>query len=519
MKDKRILFPALLFAIFFVLIAITGFLQIAIIKRNIEVLLRGEGETLFTSIAREIEISMEYLAIVEKSPSIITPNVLNVMTYDEAIVDDIVSHFSHPNNERDTNTSLPDNMLILSREGKVIESKGHIKVGKYQLDALVKTDQQTEIRLPNDDDGSLFMGVKFPDRIVFFTLSSEELEALRRSYVVRTIVENEQKRFEIVEINLYDGSGKLYLGTDEKRKDVLSIKKTLSSGYFPKYTMEILISNKLAIDTLRRTSLNFVFLLFLLMCGGAGGIYVIFRLERRHAESLKEIEKDMALKERLVSLGKLSSGMAHEIRNPLNAIGMSIQRLKREFLPEDGKQEEYQAFLEIVRSEVFRVNRIVEEFLLSTKSGMAMERQSLSGILDGIIAMLSERASRSAIDITNDCDPEIFVDCQKERITQVFYNLIVNGIEAIGQEGKIRLSCKQNGLMVTVFIEDTGYGIKKDDLRKVFEYYYTTKDKGMGLGLPLSYMIVKDHGGDIQVMSEEGKGTTFVITLPMEQRP
>lgn len=244
---------------------------------------------------------------------------------------------------------------------------------------------------------------------------------------------------------------------------------------------------------------------------------MIFRAERRYAESLQEIEKEMALKERLVSLGKLSSGMAHEIRNPLNAIGMSIQRLKREFAPEDGKIEEYQKFLDIVRNEVLRVNRIVEEFLLSTKSGMAMEHQKLVTILEEVIMMLHERASGSGIKIEYDRTSSISVSCQKERMKQVFYNLILNGMEAIGKGGAITISSEMNGTNARVNVRDTGPGIKKEDVSKIFEYYYTTKDKGMGLGLPLSYMIVKDHGGDIRVQSDEGKGTVFTITLPVRR--
>ena len=96
MNDKKILFPLLLFGIFFVLIAITGFFQITIITRNIEWLLRGEGETLFKSVGREIEVNMEYLSLIEKSPSIITPNFLNVSTYDEAIVDDLYGQLTKP---------------------------------------------------------------------------------------------------------------------------------------------------------------------------------------------------------------------------------------------------------------------------------------------------------------------------------------------------------------------------------------------------------------------------------------
>jgi signal transduction histidine kinase len=332
---------------------------------------------------------------------------------------------------------------------------------------------------------------------------------------LRTICENEGKRLNIAEINIYDPSGRVYLGPARKPKNVFSILKPLNSRYFPGYSMEILVSNKIASDTIRKTSANFVMLLFFLMLGGAGGIYVIFQLERKHADRLNEMKKDISTKERMVSLGRLASGMAHEIRNPLNAMSISIQRLKREFVPENAKKEEYDKFLDIVRGELLRVNRIVEDFLLSTKADQRMEPQGLYGIIEEVVTMLREKAASAGISMANETDRRIVIECQKERMKQVLYNLIVNGIEAMGGGGSIRIWALLENPLVKVYIRDTGPGIRKDDLPKVFEYYYTTKDKGMGLGLPLSYMIVKDHGGDIQVLSDEGKGTTFVMTLPL----
>lgn len=514
MGDKRLFFPLLLFGIFFFLIAVTGFFQITIIKTNIEELLKGEGETLFKSIAREIEMSMEYLSLLEKSPSIITPNFLNVMAYDEAIVDDLYSQLTRTAVQDPK--SIPGNtFLITDRNGKPISRKGSIKVEQSDLHLLINKDQQTIIRMPSHENHTLFMGIKLPDRLVFFALSDKELEKLRKKYVMKTILDNEEKRLGVVEINVYDGSGKLYLGSDRRPDGVFSIMKPLNSRYFPKYSMEILVSNELATDTFKRTSISFVVLLLFLMLGGAGGIYVIFQLERKHAEKLSELEKSMAMKERLVSLGKLASGMAHEIRNPLNAMSISIQRLKREFVPEEGKKEEYYSFLDIVRGELLRVNKIVEEFLLSTKSGVPMERQNLHKVVEEVVMMLREKARGKGIEIVNECDEGISIECQQERLKQVFYNLITNSIEAMGSGGTIRISNESQNANLRVLVRDTGQGIRKGDLLRIFEYYYTTKDKGMGLGLPISYMIVKDHGGDIQVMSEEGKGTTFIITLPV----
>ena len=122
MADRKVVFPLLLFAIFFVLIAITGFFQIAIIKKNVEGLLIGEGETLFQSIAREIEINMEYLFLIEKSPSIITPNFLNVMTYDEAIVDDLYSQVSKAKGPDPLPTLK--NVLVADTNGKQAPAQG-----------------------------------------------------------------------------------------------------------------------------------------------------------------------------------------------------------------------------------------------------------------------------------------------------------------------------------------------------------------------------------------------------------
>ena len=225
------------------------------------------------------------------------------------------------------------------------------------------------------------------------------------------------------------------------------------------------------------------------------------------------MEKELELKERLVSLGKLASGMAHEIRNPLNAISLSVQRLKREFLPEEEKKAEYLTFLDIMRSELVRVDRIVEEFLLSTRAHAPFMNENLYNILDEVLTIINEKAASREVIIVNKIDKQIAIESQKDRLKQAFYNIILNGIEAIGQKGSIEIWMKEKDGAVDIYIKDSGCGIKEEELHKIFEYHYTTKDKGMGLGLPISYMIIKDHGGDIHVESGKGQETTFIITL------
>jgi len=196
---------------------------------------------------------------------------------------------------------------------------------------------------------------------------------------------------------------------------------------------------------------------------------------------------------------------------------MSIQRLKREFVPAEEKKEEYYRFIDIVRAELTRVNHLVEEFLLATKSHAPMEDEKVSTIVEEVAVILRERADSRGIRIANRIDGALVVRCQKERLKQAFHNILLNSIEAIGANGAVTISSEVHGPSVHLLIKDTGPGIKKEALSKIFEYHYTTKDKGMGLGLPISFTIIKDHGGDIHVTSEEGKGATFMIALPMKR--
>jgi signal transduction histidine kinase len=499
MGDKKaIIFPSLLFVIFFFLITSTGFFLIRIIKINIENLLKGEGEIVYTHLKREIDINLEYLSLLEKSPAIITPNFLNIMVSDETIVEDLYN-------------------LMSDMTGNKIFARGALHITEQELRPLIGKKQETTLKIPANQDKSLSMGMRVKDRIFFFTIDKTELELLRKKFIIEDILEREEKRFNVLGINLYDQKGKPFIQQKSQSGDALTLTKPLDSGFLQGYTMEILISKALAKDTLKRTTLSFIFILIFLVIAGALSTFAIFLLQRKHEKKVSEMEKELIVKERLVSLGKLASGMAHEIRNPLNAMGLSVQRLKREFLPEEGKKEEYLAFLDIVRSELIRVDRIVEDFLLSARAHAPFVNENLHTVLDEVITIINEKATSREIRIISKIDPQITIESQKDRLKQAFYNIIINAIEAIGQKGSIEIWTKTKDGAVDIYLKDTGPGIKEEELHKVFEYYYTTKDKGMGLGLPISYMIVKDHGGDIRIAWEEGRGTTFIITLPFKQ--
>ena len=517
MANRRtIIFPSVLFAIFFVLVAATGFFQIRIIKNNLEGLLKGEGEIVYNHVKREIDINLEYLDLLEKTPAIITPNFLNIMISDEGIVDNLYNLMSNTADE-DLGQLPLSSFVVYDKSGKMLVTKGKIQVPSQDLEELVSGRQSTVVKTPAGHGQPLVMGMVVKGRIFFFRVDADELRMLRKKFIIQDILEREEKRFSIVDISIYDEKGASYLASKVNKTNDFVLSRPLASKYLPGYTLRILISGDLARDTLRRTALSFVLILLFLLISGALSTFVVFYAQRKYEKKMAEMQKELQMKERLVSLGRLASGMAHEIRNPLNAMGLSVQRLKREFLPQGDQKEEYLEFLDIIRGELVRVDKIVEDFLISARAHAPFLKDHLQAILDEVVIILREKTQSKGINLNNESAPGIIIECQKDRLKQAFYNVILNAIEAIEGAGEITIQTKVRESGVELSIRDTGPGIDEDKLEKIFEYYYTTKDKGVGLGLPISYMIIKDHGGDMRVSSVAGHGATFVITLPVKQ--
>ncbi len=517
MVDKKtIVFPTLLFAILFILITITGIVQIKIVQNNFNNLLKNQGEIFFNHVKREIDINLEYLELHDKSPSVITPSFLNVLAYDEAIVEGIYSILKETTPGDLGNVPL-ENVLIIDEKGKTIARKGNPKVPNPAIRSLVSKKQETFLKMPTSKVQFLLMGARTKEFFIFVSIGEDELEKLRKQYIVKEIIDNEGKRFDVSGITIFDPQGGIYARTGEKKAHTFALTRSLNSKFLPRYTMEVFLFRTGADQIFKQTMGNFVLIIVFLILTGAVSTYATFLLAKKYDKKVKEMEREMEIKDRLVSLGKLASGMAHEIRNPLNAISISIQRLKREFAPGDEKKDEYGKFIDIMRGELSRVDRIVEEFLLSTKSRVPFSSENIHNLIEDVVTVLREKAAMKSVALINNVEKDIRVECQTERIKQSFYNIILNGIEAIPDKGIVEIVSARTGSDVTISVKDNGSGISETDIHNIFEYYYTTKDKGIGLGLPISYMIVKDHGGDIKVFSEKGKGTKFVISLPLKQ--
>jgi len=237
-------------------------------------------------------------------------------------------------------------------------------------------------------------------------------------------------------------------------------------------------------------------------------------------EDLKKSKSYIRRADRLASLGTLTAGLAHEIRNPLVAIKTLIQ-----LLPERLEDEEFRNhFLSIAAGEVDRISHLINELLdFARPSSPKLEFEDVNSILDGMILLVSTESKKKHIHVDKQYAPDLpSVKVDREQIKQVFLNVLLNAIEATPENGEItvktRSFLKPGGEpYLQVEFKDTGCGIPHEYLEEIFNPFYTTKTTGSGLGLSISNQIVLDHKGYIDVESQVSKGTSFVINLPVDQ--
>jgi len=249
------------------------------------------------------------------------------------------------------------------------------------------------------------------------------------------------------------------------------------------------------------------------------GIILIFQ----DITKMVEMEDQVRMKERLATVGSLAAGIAHEIRNPLASLSGSIQVLQGELdLKGDNKQ-----LMDIVVRETDRLNTIIMEFLEYARLKNAQnETIELSPVLDETIMLLkNSRDFTGNIRITHQVDPHVVIQGDPQRIRQVFWNLLINACQAMPQGGEIIITARPfSGVhddmdWCEIIIADTGEGIARDDRDRIFNPFFTTKTGGTGLGLAIVYRIIQDHRGTITVESVPGKGTQFIIRLPIIEEP
>lgn len=229
---------------------------------------------------------------------------------------------------------------------------------------------------------------------------------------------------------------------------------------------------------------------------------------------IRKIEKQLNQNEKFFAMGELASGVAHEIRNPLNTISMISQRLEREF-SKKLKSDDFNTLTEVLHSESLRVNGIIEQFLRFAKpANLIIQRIKVSDFLEELLKIVNIQAEAKGIQINTilENDEDISIDYQQMK--QVFINLFRNSIDATSSGGLISFRYRNTEGKSVIELSDTGCGIPKENMGKIFDIYFTTKSDGTGMGLSIVRQIILQHKGSIEVESEINKGTKIIITLP-----
>jgi signal transduction histidine kinase len=254
--------------------------------------------------------------------------------------------------------------------------------------------------------------------------------------------------------------------------------------------------------------------------GGLIGFMFLIRditNERRRDEYLQRMT-------RLISLGELAAGVAHEIRNPLTGIGVVLDMLR-------DKKRLSKADCELINQangEIERLENLIADLLVfANPRQLNFEPVEINDILKSISSLISEQCNKQNIELTGKfCDklPIAYVD--RERIRQGFLNVVINAIQAMPKDGRLTIqtnsyrqeSTPVKGQYIMITISDTGIGISNANKDRIFDPFFTTHSDGTGLGLSITHSIIKEHNGAIRVDSEQGKGTKFTILLPQDCR-
>lgn len=243
----------------------------------------------------------------------------------------------------------------------------------------------------------------------------------------------------------------------------------------------------------------------------------------RDAEGRRQVQSQLDLSERLAAISRITGGVAHEIKNPLNAIALRLEVLRARVgqeLPESNEE------IDIIAEEVTRLDRVVKTFLDFTRPvQLVLADVDLKGLLEEIAHFVEPEAAQSSVAVNFVAEPSATFVMQGDRdlMKQAFLNVVMNGIEAMnGAGGTLRIKIEsllssREGRQAVVGISDSGPGIPADQRDKIFQLYFTTKSKGSGIGLAIAFRVAQLHGGKIEFSSNPRQGTTFIFLLPLSE--
>ncbi len=270
---------------------------------------------------------------------------------------------------------------------------------------------------------------------------------------------------------------------------------------------------QILVRTTLLTLLAFAILIFLISRQNAA---LLEREKQRIEAEVHQLEKLNRMREKQAAMGELAAGVAHEIRNPLNAIGIVAQRLKREFEPKTDS-EDYLSLTGTMVSEIGRINDSLQDFLEYTRpTPLNYSELNLGEVLRQIKELYQSQAMDQNVTLLVESE-SIRFEADTEYLKQAISNLVKNALDACETGDTVRMIGRKSGDKIVISVRDSGSGIEADQLSRIFDLYYTTKDMGTGVGLALTHKIIADHQGSLDVESVVNSGTNIEIKIPVRQ--
>jgi two-component system sensor histidine kinase PilS (NtrC family) len=231
--------------------------------------------------------------------------------------------------------------------------------------------------------------------------------------------------------------------------------------------------------------------------------------------SIKRMEQRVRQADRLATIGRLSANIAHEIRNPLASLSGAIEALARELPADSGRDR----LVEIVLRESDRLNHIIRDFLeYARPAPMTPHPVNLAELLEEVLVLVEHRSHPVELKVVREFADALPARVDPQQLRQAIWNLCINAVQAMPEGGELRVGGRllpgSKPTRMQLWVSDTGHGIAEGDLPQIFEPFFSTKAEGSGIGLALVYRVVQDHDGQIEVRSQPGVGTTFLLTLP-----
>jgi signal transduction histidine kinase len=245
-----------------------------------------------------------------------------------------------------------------------------------------------------------------------------------------------------------------------------------------------------------------------------GGEQIGALLTMRDAESVRKIENEIELSRRLAAIGRLTSGVAHEVKNPINAIVVHMEILRAKLSDAD---PDAQRHIEVIGSEIRRLDRVVQTLVDFTRPvELKIGDTDLRRLVDDVAMLAGPEAEQRNVTITREVPIEpLPVKVDADLVKQALLNVVLNGVQAMTDGGTLTIAAMRFDESAEIIVRDQGGGIPPAIRDKIFNLYFTTKQKGSGIGLAMTYRVMQLHNGSIEFDTTEGQGTTFHLRFPL----